>query len=170
MADEGKNEDLKKVYEQLEELREEIRDNRRGGAGRRRRGAFPPFVPMPPPAMVAWMASWLFSPRRGDRDYDWYEAMRRFADTRDDFWDRVDDCAYDSAEAVADVFHQFANATGPAGRDRRRRHHPRINLEELDKKLAGMDEEQKQEVLEAVRRNHLMNEYVERSRRNNKEE
>jgi hypothetical protein len=159
--------DLSDLYEQLEELREEIRDNRRGGAGRRRRGPFPPFVPMPPPAMVAWLASWLFSPRRGDRDYDWYEAIRRFADTRDDFWDRFDDCAYDSAEAVADIFHQFANATG---RDRRRREHPRIDMDALEKKLAGMDEGQKQEVLESVRRVQRLNELFERGRRNNKDE
>jgi len=177
MANEGKNGDLsleklgesqKKLYELLEDLRDEIRDNRRGGAGSRRRGGFPPFAPVPPPAMVAWLASWLFSPRRGDRDYDWYEAIKRFADTRDDFWERFDDCAYDSAEAMADIFHQFANATGPAGRDRRRRNHPRVNIDELEKRLDGM--EHKEEVLEAVRRGQRMNEWVESYRRNNKHE
>src|SRR5262249_7485051 len=130
-----------------------------------RRGAFPPFMPGMPPAMLAWMLSGAFSPRRRDRDFDWYGVIRRFADTRDDFWDRIDDCAYDSAEAMADIFRQFANATG-----RRQRNHPRIDMDELEKKLAGMDEEHKQEVLESVRRNQRLNELFERRRRNNKEE
>jgi len=171
MATDPKNSqpNLSDVYDQLEELRAEIRESRRGGggAGRRRRGAFPPFMPGLPPALVAWLVSWAFSPRRGDRDYDFSEAIRRFADTRDDFWDRVDDCAFDSTEAWADLFHQFANATG---RDRSRRDQPRIDMDALEKKLAGMDDEQKQAVMELVRRGQRLNDLFERGRRNNKDE
>src|SRR5215470_17264516 len=91
---------LSDIYERLDELQDEIREHRGEGAGTRRRGAFPPFMPGMPPAMLAWMLSGAFSPRRRDRDFDWYGVIRRFADTRDDFWDRIDDCAYDSAEAM----------------------------------------------------------------------
>lgn len=165
---EGKSgQNLSDLYERLEELEDRLREPRGRGGGRRRRGGFPPFMPVPPPAMIAWLASWALSPRRGDCDFDLSDAMQRFADTRDDFWDHVDDSAHEATEAMADFFRQFANATG---RDGRRRHHPRIDMDELEKKLAGMDEEHKQEVLESVRRSQRMNEWVERGRKKKKDE
>jgi len=137
----------------IESIAEWARENR-GGRDRGRR-RWPPFLPPMPPAALAWLLSWGMWPgMRSYRDYDMPDAMSRFARTRADFWDHFDDAWYDTAEGMADVFEQIANATGRGSRHRR---HPRIDREKLAAALDylvqqnKLSKEERDEVAWAVR-------------------